>query len=510
VKYPVFLAVFVAVGSAWLGCGGDKLVDATAGKASCVDVTCASMHADCGKIQDGCGSVLDCGLCASPEVCGGDGANRCGPAACVPIDCEQAGAECGRIMDGCSDVIDCGACAKGQVCGAEEPNRCGHQACLPSTCESLDAECGVVADGCGGTLSCGTCASGLFCGGNHRCGACEPRSCDGLCGVVDDGCGWTQDCGACGIRHVEIQASGMVSDRSRGRLYLSLPSTFGVDGNSVAILNPATGDIEATLFVGSEPTALALSDDASTLYVALFGAPAVVKVDVDSFSVVDRFDLGTDRWSGPLFAEQIAVLPGMPDSVAVSTWRKGLSPRHGGVGIWDGGVRRANMTRDHTGANRIAFAGSADFLYGYNNESTEYGFRTLAVKPDGLEEVTVVRDLISGFYLDIEASGGLVFSTGGHQVDPAGPSLLGSYASHGPIESDPVTGLTYVVESDFGGRDASLRLFDRDRFVVRGTIALGKLPGDPVDLVRWGDTGLAFRAGTSVLLVDDPAIAGDR
>jgi hypothetical protein len=35
--------------------------------------------ANCGTIADGCGSTVDCGMCVSPQTCGGGGtANLCG------------------------------------------------------------------------------------------------------------------------------------------------------------------------------------------------------------------------------------------------------------------------------------------------------------------------------------------------------------------------------------------------------------------------------------------------
>jgi hypothetical protein len=52
-------------------------------KASCAAVcqprTCKAMGANCGVLGDGCGAMLVCGFCRSPETCGGGGrANTCG------------------------------------------------------------------------------------------------------------------------------------------------------------------------------------------------------------------------------------------------------------------------------------------------------------------------------------------------------------------------------------------------------------------------------------------------
>ena len=53
------------------GPGGTGQPDAsdTTGDATCQSVTCAAIGAQCGSSSDGCGKMLDCGTCASPQVC---------------------------------------------------------------------------------------------------------------------------------------------------------------------------------------------------------------------------------------------------------------------------------------------------------------------------------------------------------------------------------------------------------------------------------------------------------
>src|SRR5437868_14862251 len=54
--------------------------------ASCIPFVCRDLHAECGKVPDGCGGVLDCGVCET-GVCGVNGANRCGDDPCSPRSC---------------------------------------------------------------------------------------------------------------------------------------------------------------------------------------------------------------------------------------------------------------------------------------------------------------------------------------------------------------------------------------------------------------------------------------
>jgi len=136
----LILIVFATV-----GCGHhtnsseppDGVIDANPSDDSgtCGLVTCASEHATCGPIGDGCGGVIECGSCTAPETCGGGGTPfTCGgngSGSCTPRTCAQTSAECGVVADGCGGVTpSCGTCPAGQTCGGGGvPNKCAGPAC---------------------------------------------------------------------------------------------------------------------------------------------------------------------------------------------------------------------------------------------------------------------------------------------------------------------------------------------------------------------------------------------
>jgi len=43
---------------------------------------------------------------------------------CVPTTCLLLGAECGTAPDGCGAMLDCGMCKGDHPCGTKKPNRC--------------------------------------------------------------------------------------------------------------------------------------------------------------------------------------------------------------------------------------------------------------------------------------------------------------------------------------------------------------------------------------------------
>ncbi len=309
---------------------------------------------------------------------------------------------------------------------------------------------------------------------------------------------------------IDLPTNDLIYDPGAGVLYASVPGSAGSLGNTVTVIDPATGAVGPSVFVGSEPNPLAISDDGSYLYVGLDGAGSVRRVDLASFTAGLEFPLGSDPFFGPYYAEDIEVQPGNPDVVAVSRRFNGVSPRHGGVGIYDNGVVRTNATARHTGSNVIEFSDTAATLYGYNNETTEFGFRRMAVDASGVTIIDVTRNLISGFGVDIEHEDGAVFATSGAVVDPVGLALLGTYP--GVVGSAAVVAAADLNRTYFLSGD-TIETFLLSSFTFLQSETFAGVSGSGQDLVRWGTDGLAFRTtGDQVFLVagtDLPDADGD-
>jgi len=212
------------------------------------------------------------------------------------------------------------------------------------------------------------------------------------------------------------------------------------------------------------------------------------------------------------------VLPGNPQAIAVSRRYFGLSPRHAGVAIYDNGVQRPNTTPGHTGSNVIEFSQSASVLYGYNNETTEFGFRRMTVDSSGVTVLDVfdsfMGDLISGFGVDIEFDAGRIYTTSGRAIDPGSRTVVGTFKNSGSLVR-PDSGLRRVFFlSSAGSSQATLLEFDLDTFqfiksvTLDGLVTGANFPFSQfTSLVRWGSDGLAFRtAGGQVFLVRSSSV----
>ncbi|HKE03001.1 MAG TPA: hypothetical protein VKE91_03025, partial [Blastocatellia bacterium] len=120
------------------------------------------------------------------------------------------------------------------------------------------------------------------------------------------------------IRTINISVNEMVYDPISKKIYASAPSSAGASGNSITVIDPVTANVGPSVFVGSEPNKLAVSDDGKYLYVGLDGAAAVRRFNIQTLSPEIQFTLGNDSFGGPLLAAGIAVMPGCPETVLVA------------------------------------------------------------------------------------------------------------------------------------------------------------------------------------------------
>lgn len=292
---------------------------------------------------------------------------------------------------------------------------------------------------------------------------------------------------------VDLPNAHVVADPVREVLYATVPVGAARLAQHLVRLNPTTGAIIDSLFLGSAPTRMAIADDGSWLYVALDGAPRVVRVRLSDFTTQGDLVLPGDSFLGAARAEDVEVVPGNSTLVAVSLRNTCCSPRHSGVALFSGVTRLPVQTQGHTGSNRIAIASPTE-LWGYNNETTEFGFRRISISEDGLREVQS-QSLFQGFGVDIEGSGARVVSTTGVVIVPATMSVVGTLSGGSMVvRPDAATGRVHTLVGT---------LLTTYNLASLATIGVADLPdaGGLNTLVRWGTNGLAVGGGARIVFV---------
>ena len=302
------------------------------------------------------------------------------------------------------------------------------------------------------------------------------------------------------ITSVNLATNDLAYNFTTQEYLASVSSTagFGIGNTITRISNQ--GQIVQSTFVGSEPGIIALSSDGTTGYVALKGSPSVRQFDAITGAAGIQFGLGS-TWNGAMYAEDIAVAPGQNDTIAVARRNSCCSPRHEGVAIYKNGVMLPATTPSHTGSNTIEFGANASTLYGYNNETSDFGFRTMSVNASGVSITTLATGAFYGYSPTITYDGGLMYSNDGRVVDPTNGLLLGTFnIGYGSVFASAAKwGHAYALSSS-----GVLTVFDQATFTPITTYSLGNQlnVGSGLSELIVGDNGdLAVRTTDRIYLL---------
>src|SRR6185295_7629173 len=208
-------------------------------------------------------------------------------------------------------------------------------------------------------------------------------------------------------------------------------------------IDPATGALGASVFVGSEPNKLALSADGQALYVGLDGAASVRRVDVATHTAGMQFRLGSDQFTGiPFMPGDVAVMPGDPNAVAVAKLNTSSTPG-AGVAVYDNGVQRPNVaTNPSDNATCLAFGATAATLYG--SQQFGGGLKKMNVDAGGVTSAGVTSFTFAG---KMQFEGGRLYSERGQVYNPATDALAGTFtnAGSGPFVVDAAVGRAFFI-----------------------------------------------------------------
>lgn len=278
----------------------------------------------------------------------------------------------------------------------------------------------------------------------------------------------------------DIVVNHVVCDGQRGKLIASVPSADPKLGNRLVVVDPSTGGVDRSIPIGSEPGQMALSDDGTTLWVAIDGASSFRKLDMRSDTPGPLTPLPTDS-DGLYFVEQMLALEGSTSTVAISYGVRNRSPSRVGTSVFDDGVARPKVLR---GGGYLARGNGANELVGRASvPGSGYGLVRLAVDATGLVAgVAPTTGIAPGETERFHRAGNRLLFAKGLAYDATTFAQLGTYAlQYGQaIAADPSSGTVYGA-SQAGG----IRSFDAETFAAKGNWAVSKT--DLTQIVPCGD-----------------------
>lgn len=314
------------------------------------------------------------------------------------------------------------------------------------------------------------------------------------------------------IRRLSLPTKDLIVDPNTQTIYATVPGTAGASGNSLTRIDPIAGTIGTSVFVGSDPGKLAISDNRQFIYASLDGEGAVRRFDIATQTAQLHFSLGNSR-DGAMFVEDMEVLPGAPESLAISRMVTERSPHHEAVVVYDNDVRRPTISNINVAeVNFIEFSSSASLLYGFDDSGPLF---RLSVTDSGVSFINQVTGLMNEAG-DIEFDGGLLYHTGGRVINPEAGTIAGTYSgmnffpffiAHSVVVDSANNRVFFLTGGHFDpGTNGTARVyaFNKTTFEMVDFFSIAGTKGNIGSLVQWGSTGLAFRDEDSVYLIPTP------
>lgn len=291
------------------------------------------------------------------------------------------------------------------------------------------------------------------------------------------------------IRYVEIKSTSMVYCTQDNRIYATgAPDAKGTLANSVCRINPTTGKIEASVFVGANPRGMVHSADGKSLYVLVADNKMIRQVDRETMVAGVNFPVGENQ-----VARTITCVSELPDSVIVHRYNPSVEPKGDNFCVFTkgqtkmSGVPCGDSFAHGIDPNRVISSTRGNCANYY------FGINAMLHTEDGPSlNNNVNMPLIGNGY-------GLVIGTAGFLVDPEAHQNLGRMAIEtNEICVDPLRPVVYELYDD---QHPTVRCWDmqtlRELWKSEAPVPEGRHHlGSPI---RYGVSGFAYSDGEYII-----------
>lgn len=167
---------------------------------------------------------------------------------------------------------------------------------------------------------------------------------------------------------MDINANKLLYHQKKDLLFAIVSDLSTNYPNSLVAIDPYKGKVVSSVFLGSIPVDFVFTTDSNYVYVCFDGESSIKKVDINTFKVIQSFNLGLSKYNGAYYGKYLLPYPGNHNAIIVSRKCKGVSPEFAGTALYLNGVKLKNELPDHNGAvNLIPIYN--DSLYSFDNNS---------------------------------------------------------------------------------------------------------------------------------------------
>lgn len=315
---------------------------------------------------------------------------------------------------------------------------------------------------------------------------------------------------------MNLAATGLAWDQKSGLLYAAVGSGDPQYPNSIVAINPTTGAVEKSQWVGANPSLVRTSSDGAYLYVGYEDSSSVTRLQLPGLGAPFTWPMGADSATGSILASDVQPAPGASQTVAVAG-------SDGTVTVFDNGAARANSLTSTASGNiqsSLQWGSDSTVLYGAGRSVSATTLGDLSVMNVNTSGVSLSQndpgvlrnpnqDSFFGPNIHYDSGTGYLYGDNGAVVDPTSAALEGEYNSWGLVAPDSslntvfILGPTYDPQNPTASASWSggfgLSSYDQKAFAPVGKESLPPMPfstiGQPVAFVRCGTSCLAFAIG---------------
>lgn len=303
------------------------------------------------------------------------------------------------------------------------------------------------------------------------------------------------------VRQMSLEWHDIEFDPTGQLLYAS-------QGDYLQTIDPYTGELGPTYFVGDSPTRMAISEDGHFIYMSVNDGRWIKRFDTWTSTVDLHWQIGDFSQFG-LALDDLLAVPGDPRAVAVHQIYPCCSPRAGGIVIFKDGVALPDDTAGglgtSPGGDQITFA-DPGLIIGYNNLSSDFSISQMVVDAQGVRRTRVREGLIVGNN-SMVGGGGKFYDQGGNAFDAYELTRLGQLGVGGNIVPDPQNNRVLVLNGS--GNQTRLYWFDDETFQQLGMINIPGIEGSVGGLQKLGRGDVMFgTSGGKVVIVHSDRLGG--
>lgn len=330
-----------------------------------------------------------------------------------------------------------------------------------------------------------------------------------------------------GTKFTALNLSGlaMAWDANSALLYVGISDDDGAYPNSIAAVNPENGSVVKAQTVSPDPYLVSISTNGQYLYAGFINATTMTQLQLPSLGSPLTWTLNSPGSTAVYTAGDIKPAPVDPHTTAVTLFNLQSTPWElGGVVIYDDGVQRANFVNGWNGGkypptiyDTLAWGSADQVLTGACSSgclsntpfSPLYDFQ---VTKSGAAFIAAGTPTFSMGEIHSDFGTGLIYSDDGKVADPSTQAVVGTYNGSGLVAPDSSLNRVFILgqtAAQANTNNYTIASFDEKAYTFVSSITVEGLVGAPIQLIRWGTSGLAllthnFVSGSGMLyLIQD-------